>query len=56
MEKRAQVVQLRTQLIKDGHSRFILSETDLMTLRAHCGRPHEHGAAKSVLIEGACFE
>jgi len=56
MEKRAQVVQLRTQLIKDGHSRFILSETDLMALRIHCRRTNEQGAVKPVLIEGACFD
>jgi len=31
MEKRAQVVQLKTQLIKDGHTRFMLAESDLMT-------------------------
>jgi mannose-6-phosphate isomerase-like protein (cupin superfamily) len=39
MEKQAQVVQLKTQLVKDGHTRFILAETDLMTFRIHCSAP-----------------
>ena len=56
LEKRSQLVQLRTQLVKDGHTRFMLAETELMTLRIHCGRTHEQGAAKPVLNEGAFFE
>jgi mannose-6-phosphate isomerase-like protein (cupin superfamily) len=39
MEKLAQVVQLKTQLVKEGHTRFMLAETDLMTLRIHCYAP-----------------
>ena len=39
MEKQAQVVQLKTQLVKEGHTRFMLAETDLMTLRIHCYAP-----------------
>jgi len=29
----AKVVQLKTQLVKEGHTRHLLAETDLMTLR-----------------------
>ena len=29
----AKVVQLRTQLVSQGHTRHLLAETDLMTLR-----------------------
>ena len=39
MEKQATVVQLRTQLVKEGHTRLMLAETDLMTLRIHCYAP-----------------
>ena len=39
MEKLAQVVQLKTQLVKEGHTRFMLAETDLMTLRIHFYAP-----------------
>jgi mannose-6-phosphate isomerase-like protein (cupin superfamily) len=35
----AQVVQLRTQLVSQGHTRNLLAETDLMTLRIHCYAP-----------------
>jgi mannose-6-phosphate isomerase-like protein (cupin superfamily) len=35
----AKVVQLRTQLVKEGHTRDLLAETDLMTLRIHCYAP-----------------
>src|SRR5437899_10319061 len=35
----AQVVQLRTQLVSEGHTRHLLAETDLMTLRIHCYAP-----------------
>ena len=38
-EKQAQVVQLKTQLVKEGHTRHMLAETDLMTLRIHCYAP-----------------
>ena len=38
-EKQAKVVQLRTQLVKEGHTRHLLAETDLMTLRIHCYAP-----------------
>jgi mannose-6-phosphate isomerase-like protein (cupin superfamily) len=38
-EKQAQVVQLKTQLVKEGHTRHMLAETDLMTLRIHCYSP-----------------
>ena len=38
-EKQAQVAQLRTQLVKEGHTRHLLAETDLMTLRIHCYAP-----------------
>ena len=34
-----QVVQLRTQLVREGHTRHLLAETDLMTLRIHCYAP-----------------
>jgi mannose-6-phosphate isomerase-like protein (cupin superfamily) len=34
-----QVVQLRTQLVSEGHTRHLLAETDLMTLRIHCYAP-----------------
>jgi mannose-6-phosphate isomerase-like protein (cupin superfamily) len=39
MEKLASVVQLKTQLVKEGHTRNLLAETDLMTLRIHCYAP-----------------
>src|SRR6184192_1708403 len=39
MEKQAKVVQLKTQLVKEGHTRDMLAETDLMTLRIHCYAP-----------------
>jgi len=39
VEKQATVVQLRTQLVKEGHTRLMLAETDLMTLRIHCYAP-----------------
>ena len=39
MDKQAKVVQLKTQLVKEGHTRFMLAETDLMTLRIHCYAP-----------------
>lgn len=39
MEKQAKVVQLKTQLVKEGHTRCMLAETDLMTLRIHCYAP-----------------
>lgn len=35
----AKVVQLKTQLVKEGHTRHLLAETDLMTLRIHCYAP-----------------
>ena len=35
----AKVVQLKTQLVKEGHTRHLLAETDLMTLRIHCYSP-----------------
>ena len=39
MEKQAKVVQLKTQLVKEGHTRTMLAETELMTLRIHCYAP-----------------
>ena len=38
-EAGAKVVQLRTQLVSQGHTRNLLAETDLMTLRIHCYAP-----------------
>ena len=35
----AQVVGLKTQLVAEGHTRRLLAETDLMTLRIHCYAP-----------------
>ena len=35
----AKMVKLRTQLVKEGHTRNLLAETDLMTLRIHCYAP-----------------
>ena len=35
----AKVVPLRTQLVSQGHTRHLLAETDLMTLRIHCYSP-----------------
>ena len=35
----AKVVQLRTQLVSQGHARHLLAETDLMSLRIHCYAP-----------------
>jgi quercetin dioxygenase-like cupin family protein len=34
-----EVVQLRTQLVREGHTRHLLAETNLMTLRIHCYAP-----------------
>lgn len=34
-----QVVQLRTQLVSQGHTRRLLAQTDLTTLRIHCYAP-----------------
>src|SRR5690242_21752875 len=39
MDKQAKVVQLKTQLVKEGHTRTLLAETDLMTLGIHCYAP-----------------
>jgi mannose-6-phosphate isomerase-like protein (cupin superfamily) len=39
MEKPAKVVQLKTQLVKEGHTRDLLAATDFMTLRIHCYAP-----------------
>ena len=33
------IVRLRTQLVREGHTRELLAETDLMTLRIHCYAP-----------------
>jgi hypothetical protein len=30
------LVQLKTRLVKQGHMRHLLAETDLMALRIHC--------------------
>lgn len=38
-ENKAQIVQLKTQLVSEGHTRHMLAETDLMTLRIHCYAP-----------------
>jgi mannose-6-phosphate isomerase-like protein (cupin superfamily) len=38
-QPQAQVVQLRTQLVREGHTRHLLAETNLMTLRIHCYAP-----------------
>jgi len=35
----AKAVQLRTQLVSQGHTRHLLAETVLMTLRIHCYAP-----------------
>ena len=35
----AQVVPLKTQLVSAGHTRNLLAETNLMTLRIHCYAP-----------------
>jgi hypothetical protein len=35
----AKVVQLRTQLVSQGHARHLLAETGLMSLRIHCYAP-----------------
>ena len=35
----AQVVQLKTQLVSEGHTRNLLADTGLMTLRIHCYAP-----------------
>jgi mannose-6-phosphate isomerase-like protein (cupin superfamily) len=35
----AQVVPLRTQLVSQGHTRNLLADTGLMTLRIHCYAP-----------------
>lgn len=34
-----QVVRLRTQLVSQGHTRRLLAQTDLTTLRIHCYAP-----------------
>lgn len=34
-----QLVSLRTQLVKQSHSRILLAETEHMTLRVHCYAP-----------------
>ncbi|HEV8726342.1 MAG TPA: cupin domain-containing protein [Candidatus Binatia bacterium] len=39
MEPQAKVVQLKTQLVKEGHTRNMLAETNLMTFRIHCYAP-----------------
>jgi mannose-6-phosphate isomerase-like protein (cupin superfamily) len=39
MEPQAKVVQLKTQLVREGHTRNMLAETNLMTLRIHCYAP-----------------
>lgn len=39
MEKQATVVPLKTQLVREGHTRNMLAETELMTLRIHCYAP-----------------
>src|SRR5258706_6732506 len=46
MDKQAQIVQLKTQLVKEGHTRDMLAETDLMTLRIHC---YAQGMGKNAL-------
>jgi mannose-6-phosphate isomerase-like protein (cupin superfamily) len=38
-ETLAQVVSLRTQLVSQGHTRQLLADTGLMTLRIHCYAP-----------------
>jgi hypothetical protein len=38
-ESQAKVVQLKTQLVKEGHTRRLIADTDLMTLRIHCYAP-----------------
>jgi mannose-6-phosphate isomerase-like protein (cupin superfamily) len=57
-----QVVQLKTQLVSQGHTRRLLAETDLMTLRIHCYAPgigenalHSHTKEDHifVVLEGA---
>ena len=35
----AQIVQLKTQLVREGHTRHLLADTGLMTLRIHCYAP-----------------
>jgi mannose-6-phosphate isomerase-like protein (cupin superfamily) len=35
----AQIVQLKTQLVSEGHTRHLLADTGLMTLRIHCYAP-----------------
>lgn len=37
--KEARLVQLRTQLVSEGHTRHLLADTGLMTLRIHCYAP-----------------
>lgn len=34
-----QIVQLRTQLVSQGHTRRLLAQTDLTTFRIHCYAP-----------------
>jgi oxalate decarboxylase/phosphoglucose isomerase-like protein (cupin superfamily) len=34
-----QIVRLKTQLVSQGHTRKLLAETDLTTLRIHCYAP-----------------
>jgi mannose-6-phosphate isomerase-like protein (cupin superfamily) len=38
-EATVKVVPLRTQLVSEGHTRHLLAETNLMTLRIHCYAP-----------------
>jgi mannose-6-phosphate isomerase-like protein (cupin superfamily) len=38
-ETAATVVSLKTQLVSQGHTRHLLAETDLMSLRIHCYAP-----------------
>jgi quercetin dioxygenase-like cupin family protein len=38
-EAAAAVVPLRTQLVSQGHTRHLLADTGLMTLRIHCYAP-----------------
>jgi quercetin dioxygenase-like cupin family protein len=58
----AQVVQLKTQLVSQGHTRHLLAETDLISLRIHCYAPgigenalHSHTKEDHIflVLEGA---
>ena len=42
----AQLVQLKTQLVNEGHTWRLLADTGLMTLRIHCYAP---GIAENAL-------